>query len=142
MTGGIHPEVAKTMIQDMTEKGLAREAAICSWMRFLVGLSAGALAILASLGRSSSDYPQWIRRTGILSLALSILLGTLRIYGESRLAKAQEKNLLVAVRATLAGDQIPQSATFVKKQRFSTAYEIGCYAACAVALVSLSVLSW
>jgi hypothetical protein len=129
-------------MKQVAERGDQREQAVYSWLRYLVGLAAGALAILVSLGSgASSDIDRKFHRVALISLALGILLGSIRLYAEVWFARGRESNAAAQLKQALSG-AIDASTLYVPPMPFAKTCERLCYVFLVVALLSLIALAW
>lgn len=125
-----------------------RNAALYGWLRYLVGLASGSLAVLVSLSGTGTpgSMAALCMRGCWISLGLGILLGASALYGEVWLARALVKRLLELDRSRSCGDTtgagLPPAAVALPEP-FSRC-EQGCYLALLVAvgfLIGFAILS-
>ena len=133
----------RELVNELTGHREVRERAFYSWMRYLVGLGSGALTLLVALGRASpSPRDSVLDRVALISLALGILFGSLRIYGEVWTADGILKDLMALRREQISDEKIPDRPIDVRPIPFSVVCERICYLSLFVALISFVILAW
>jgi len=126
--------------QEVVDYSRTREEKVYAWLRYLIGLASGALAVLVSLqSHTSAGTAGVAQRVALVALGCGILLGSLRLYGEVWIAREMVKRLVAErKRQALEGDPdpLPIAASlplFVKLSEWL------CYLSLVVAVVSLIV---
>jgi hypothetical protein len=126
--------------QEVVDYSRKREEKAYAWLRYLIGLASGALAVLVSLQNHTEPGTAGIAlKVALVALGSGILLGSLRLYGEVWIAREMVK-LLVAERKRQAiegdPDPLPIAAAlplFVKQSEWL------CYLSLVVAVISLII---
>jgi len=132
----------ENILKELTDLTNKREQAVYSWLRYLVGLASGALAILVALGSGlPASKANTFHRVAMVSLALGILLGSIRLYGEVWIARGHLNNSIKQIQQASSG-VFPLEGFAVKPMPFSKSCERLCYICLVVALASLLVLAW
>jgi hypothetical protein len=128
--------------QEMVEYGQKRDEKVYAWLRYLIGLASGALAVLVSLQSHSEHGVAGIaQKVAWISLGSGILLGSLRLYGEVWTEREMVKKLVAErKRQALSGDAttLPIVAMLPRYVRLS---ERLCYCSLILAVVSLVVFA-
>ncbi|MGD1278707.1 MAG: hypothetical protein ABR964_15955 [Tepidisphaeraceae bacterium] len=120
-----------------------KEEKVYGWMRYLVGLAAGALTILVSLERGTrTGISEFAHRSALLSLSLGILLGSLRAYAEVWFARGYLANLIEQKNRLLSGAERRIEPNVVKKPPLSATCEYLCYLCLFLALLFLVLMAW
>jgi hypothetical protein len=136
----IPPEILQKRLADLTDR---RDQALYSWLRYLVGLASGALAILVALGTGlPAPKASMFHRIAMVSLGFGILLGSIRLYGEVWIARAHLDNSIKQKRQADETGTIGVETLFARPIPFSKSCERLCYLCFVVALASLMILAW
>lgn len=118
-----------------------RDARIQSWLRYLVGLASGALAVLVALQKDTplAAFPSACLRIAWGTLGLGILLGSVALYGHVFAQRGLVKQW-VKDRSERAEDEAlgeaPSATTGPSMRIFAWAERL-CYASLIVAVVAL-----
>ena len=128
----------------VSDLGHQKEEKLCAWLRYLVGLASGALTVLLALGKGiAPGTTGTAQRVALTSLALGILLGSLRLYVEVSSLRAHARNLVEqANRQIDRGASEPFLPSVAKPSGILLASEYLCYLSLAVALVALVFVVW
>jgi hypothetical protein len=135
----IHEE----MIKEMQETIDRREETTYGWLRYLIGLAAGALTVLVALGKGFPHGKADVaHKCAATSLSLGILLGSIRAIEEVRIARVRVTNLVANVQSTLSGQPLAVENLSIPSRPWATFCEKGFYAMLILALISLMFLAW
>jgi hypothetical protein len=128
--------------QEVVEYGRKRDEKVYAWLRYLIGLASGALAVLVSLQSHSQTGVSGIaQKISWVALGSGILLGSLRLYGEVWTAREMVKKLVAErKRQASQGDAIP-SPIVVELPRFVKLSERLCYGSLILAVISLVIFA-
>ena len=133
-------------VREMALRDSTRRDTLYSWLRYVVGLSSGALTVLVSLGKGiPSDTGNIAQKAALLLLATGLLFGVLRLRGEVYTAQKEADRVEEWLRAKGRGE-IPIEAILgmqsIPPMPFAKLLERGCYACLSLALVALVVMAW
>jgi hypothetical protein len=126
--------------KEVIEYARKREEKVYAWLRYLIGLASGALAVLVSLqSHVDAGTAGVAQKVALVALGCGILLGSLRLYGEVWTARELVKRLVEErKRQAEEGDPEP-SPISVALPRFVKQSEWLCYTSFVVSVVSLIV---
>jgi hypothetical protein len=128
--------------QEVVEYGQKRDEKVNAWLRYLIGLASGALAVLVSLQSHSEPGVAGIaQKVAWVALGSGILLGSLRLYGEVWTARELVKKLVAErKRQALSGDATT-SPIVAELPRYVKLSERFCYCSLILAVVALVVFA-
>ena len=128
--------------QEVVEYGQKRDEKVYEWLRYLIGLASGALAVLVSLQSHSEPGVAGIaQKVAWVALGSGILLGSLRLYGEVWTARELVKKLVAErKRQALSGDATT-SPIVAELPRYVKLSERFCYCSLILAVVALVVFA-
>ena len=129
--------------QELLELGRRRDEKVYAWLRYLIGLASGALAVLVSLQIHTQPGAAGIaQKIAWVSLGSGILFGSLRLYGEVWTARELVLKLVAErERQHLSGDAT-MLPVVVNLPRYVKLSERACYCSLISAVVTLVVFAW
>jgi len=131
----------RLLVEQMQEYQEKRESATYSWLKYLIGLAAGALAVLASFsGVPRHGLQRYAMTTAAITLATGVLAGLIRIYGELQTARFFATETAKQSQELLSGVRTDFSPIVIEKTGFWQICELICYFALFISLVSLVCL--
>jgi hypothetical protein len=123
-------------LAELSQKQMEKHYA---WLRYLLLLASGSLSILVALrsGASNTRTAHAILSAALASLGLGILLGSIALYGENRIALETVKKTAEELLRRLNNPGTPDESFSVRKPVVCIVAERGCYVFLVLAVISL-----
>lgn len=119
-----------------------RDETVYAWLRYLIGLASGALAILASLQNHQEHGVAGIaQKVSWTALGLGILLGALRAYGEVWTAREIVRRLVAERKRQSTSGDTNVLPIIAAAPRILIWCEWACYGSLILAVISLVVFA-
>lgn len=131
-------------LQQLAQEGDKRNAAVYTWLRWLVVLAAGSFAaILGLMGAKPLPLLQFfLVKTALMYHVVGILSGSIALYGEVFVARQMVKSLGMACINTLNGNHAaePSGVNVSPLPKIFLFSEKLCYSSLIAALICLAAL--